>query len=115
MLFYRQFWLLVCLTFSTNAFSYGEMQALPGSQILAAGDVRQVSCPVGGKYDCLSWPHDLYEMANQNICFTASVSCGYSCEGFIAQKNQINTFYVLGNYPKLSSSSIQVFKCPSGF
>lgn len=34
--------------------------------------------PVGGKYDCLTWPHDLYKFSMQNICFAANVSCGLS-------------------------------------
>jgi hypothetical protein len=107
--------LLCAIAVSTQVMAYGEMQSLMGSQVVATGDIQQVTCPIGGKYDCLSWPADLYEMTSQNICFTASVSCGYSCEGFIAQKNQINTVYVLGSYPKLSSSSIQLFKCPNRF
>jgi hypothetical protein len=100
---------------SSQAFAYGEMQSLPGSQILAAGDIQQVTCPIGGKYDCLSWPHNLYELTGENVCFTTSASCGYSCEGFITQKNQVQTLYVLGSFPKLSSASIQLFKCPSKF
>lgn len=99
----------------SEVFAYGEIQSLPGSQILAAGDIQQVTCPIGGKYDCLSWPHNLYELTGENVCFTTSASCGYSCEGFIAQKNQVQTLYVLGSFPKLSSASIQLFKCPSKF
>jgi hypothetical protein len=88
-------WLMVACS---QAFAYGEKQS-----------------PIGGKYDCLSWPHDLYELSGENVCFTTNASCGYSCEGFIAQKNQVQTLYVLGSYPKLSSASIQLFKCPSKF
>jgi hypothetical protein len=105
-------WLAVV---SSHAFAYGELQSLPGAQILAAGDIQQVTCPIGGKYDCLSWPHNLYELTGENVCFTTSASCGYSCEGFITQKNQVQTLYVLGSFPKLSSASIQLFKCPSKF
>lgn len=106
---------LLLMAACSQAFAYGEMQRLPGSQILAAGDIQQVTCPIGGKYDCMSWPHDLYELTGENVCFTTNASCGYSCEGFIAQKNQTLTLYVLGSYPKLSSDSIQMFKCPSKF
>lgn len=105
-------WLMLTCS---QVFAYGEMQSLPGSQILAAGNIQQVTCPIGGKYDCLSWPPDLYELTGENVCFTTNASCGYSCEGFIAQKNQVQTLYVLGSYPKLSSAGIQLFKCPSKF
>lgn len=115
MRFFNQLAGLWFIALSTHALAFGEMQNLPGSQILAAGDIQQVTCPVGGKYDCLSWPHDLYELTGENVCFTTSASCGFSCEGFIAQKNQVQTLYVLGSYPKLSSATIQFFECPSRF
>ncbi|QEY62507.1 hypothetical protein FXN65_10620 [Metapseudomonas lalkuanensis] len=98
-----------------GAYAFGEINRLPGSQILAAGDIEQVTCPVGGKYDCLTWPNNLYELSMQNICFTADVSCGYSCKGFIAKKNGVNTLYVLGGLSGLASSDLQMFNCPSKF
>lgn len=80
---------------------------------MASGELEQVQCPVGGKYDYMTRPHDLYKFSMQDICFTANVSCGYSCEGFIAQKNQVQTLYVLGS--RLDSSAISLYKCPSMF
>lgn len=108
-------WLLPLIVagLSQTAWGYGEIDRLAGSTIVASGELEQVHCPVGGKYDCLTWPHDLYKFSMQNICFTASVSCGFSCEGFIAQKNQAQTLYVLGS--RLGSSPINLYKCPSMF
>jgi hypothetical protein len=102
---------LIVAGLSQVAWGYGEIDRLTGSTIVASGELEQVHCPVSGKYDCLTWPHDLYKFSMQNICFTANVSCGFSCEGFIAQKNQVQTLYVLGS--RLDSSAINLYKCPS--
>lgn len=102
---------LIITGLSQAALGYGEIDRLTGSTIVASGELEQVHCPVSGKYDCLTWPHDLYKFSMQNICFTANVSCGFSCEGFIAQKNQVQTLYVLGS--RLDSSAINLYKCSS--
>lgn len=115
MLGFRFFAVLVATLSSAQVFAFGEMRQLSGSQVVAAGDIQQMTCPIGGKYDCLSWPHDLYELTGENVCFTTTASCGYNCEGFIAQKNQVLTLYVLGSYPKISSGSIELVRCPSKF
>lgn len=104
---------LIIAGLSQAAWGYGEIDRLTGSTIVASGELEQVHCPAGGKYDCLTWPHDLYKFSMQNICFTANVSCGFSCEGFIAQKSQLQTLYVLGS--RLGSSAINLYKCPSMF
>ncbi|MDY1359575.1 hypothetical protein SOJ01_30900 [Pseudomonas aeruginosa] len=100
---------------SSGVWAYGEINSLPGSQIVAAGDISQVMCPIGGNYDCLTWPSNLYELSRENLCFTADVMCGVSCEGFIAQKNGVNTLYILSGFSKLDSSDIKLYKCPSSF
>ncbi|WP_434575003.1 hypothetical protein [Pseudomonas sp. Z3-6] len=107
----RWVFLLFVTGLSQVAWGYGDVDRLTGSTIVASGELEQVHCPVSGKYDCLTWPHDLYKFSMQNICFTANVSCGFSCEGFIAQKNQVQTLYVLGS--RLDSSAINLYKCPS--
>ena len=111
----RWWWAGLSVVISSGAWAYGEMNRLPGSQILEAGDISQVTCPISGDYDCMTWPSNLYELSMQNVCFTADVMCGVTCEGFIAQKNGINTLYVLGGFSKLDSSDIKLYKCPSKF
>lgn len=32
------------------------------------GFLRQIDCPIGGRYDCLSFPRNLYELSGD--CFT---------------------------------------------
>ncbi len=104
---------LIIAGLSQTAWGYGDIDDLAGSTVLASGGLERVTCPISGDYDCMTWPHDLYKFSMQNICFTANVRCGFSCEGFIAQKNQAQTLYVLGS--RLDSSAINLYKCPSMF
>lgn len=102
--------LLISLA-SAQVFAFGDMRQLPGSEIVAAGEIEQMSCPLGGKDDCRSWPRDLYKVRNENICFTTNVSCGFRCEGFLAERAQVVTLYVASSY-SLNSGSIKRVRCP---
>jgi hypothetical protein len=109
-------WMMLPLTvaaLSQTAWGYGDIDNLAGSTILASGGLERVTCPPLGNYDCMTWPQDLYKLKLQNVCFTARIMmCSYSCEGFIAQKANIQTLYVVGS-TGLDSSSIKLYKCPN--
>ena len=106
---------LIIAGLSQTAWGYGDIDDLAGSTVLASDGLERVTCPIGGDYDCMTWPQDLYKLRQQNVCFTARIMmCGYSCEGFIAQKANIQTLYVVGS-TGLDSSAIKLYKCPSMF
>lgn len=104
---------LIVAGLSQVAWGYGDIDNLAGSTVLASGGLERVTCPIGGNYDCMTWPQDLYKLRLQNVCFTARIMmCGYSCEGFIAEKVGVQTLYVIGS-SELDSSTIKLYKCPS--
>ncbi|QHA85429.1 hypothetical protein E3Z27_18720 [Pseudomonas mediterranea] len=104
---------LIVTGMSQMAWGYGEIDQLAGSTVLASGGLERVNCPPFGDYDCMTWPQDLYKLKLQNVCFTARIMmCGYSCEGFIAEKASIQTLYVIAS-TGLDSSTIKFYKCPS--
>lgn len=106
---------LLAFSLASTAMAFGELDQLEGSAILVAGDIRSISCPISGTYDCLTWPNDLYEFPLRNICFRAQISCGLTCEGLIAEKNKVRTLFIVGGFSGLDSSSIQIYQCPSKF
>ena len=104
---------LIIAGLSQAAWGYEDIDNLAGSTVLTSGGLERVTCPIGGDYDCMTWPQDLYKLRLQNICFTARIMmCSYSCEGFIAQKANIQTLYIVGS-TSLDSSAISLYKCPS--
>lgn len=46
------------------------MRQLKGAVIIESGTVTMLSCPISGKYDCLSWPNGLHKyQGSEEICF----------------------------------------------
>ncbi|WP_083199818.1 hypothetical protein [Pseudomonas defluvii] len=103
------------IAISQSAWSFGEMKSLEGSTVLLSGDIEKVSCPAFGKYDCLTFPNNLYKFSLQNICFTTNITCGYDCKGFIADKQGTRSLYVLGSAynRELEMDGFTQFQCPA--
>ncbi len=38
-----------------------DTEDLQGKTIAYAGDFEQLTCPIGGKYDCLQWPSGFFK------------------------------------------------------
>jgi hypothetical protein len=67
---------------TAKATSLSELQGASFGEI---GYLEQVTCPIGGRYDCLTFPDNMYRL--NNTCFTAgygSLLLGYG-EGMFAQ------------------------------
>lgn len=47
---------LIVAGLSQAAWGYGEIDNLAGSTVLASGGLEHVTCPIGGNYDCKTWP-----------------------------------------------------------
>ncbi|MNP70535.1 hypothetical protein D3C76_1667830 [compost metagenome] len=54
-------------------------------------------------------------MSTKEVCFSADVSCDYSCEGFIAEKNGDISLYLVDFTfgPGIVKSKIELLQCPS--
>jgi hypothetical protein len=111
----------VLLTFAAPSYAglFDDIEDLEGKAILYAGEFETLSCPIGGKYDCLTWPRNLMRTKRKGICFSTSLySCSHSCKGFIAAGNDSQTtVYIfesgLGN--DLKKGSFERYKCPDRF
>ena len=56
------------LPLSATAGLMDDTEDLKGKTIGYAGQIEQVTCPIGGKYDCLQWPRGFYK-TRDNDCF----------------------------------------------
>ncbi|GCL62592.1 hypothetical protein AQPW35_16730 [Rubrivivax pictus] len=95
-----------------------DLPDLQGKTIVYAGNFDQVPCPIGGKYDCLSWPMDLLKTTRgREICLkpTSYTSCSYSCKGLIAVgDDKIPYLYLLDRIGNdIKKSGFEVYKCLS--
>ncbi|HEX7439284.1 MAG TPA: hypothetical protein VF319_04240 [Caldimonas sp.] len=71
-------------TFASVA-QFDELGDIKGSTIAYAGAFETVYCPIGGKYNCMTWPENLLR-TNGNFCFATSAfnSCTSICQGVLA-------------------------------
>lgn len=92
-----------------------DLDGLEGKKVVKAGDIEPVDCPIYGKYDCLSWPTDLYVL-DDKICFTANINCYSKCDGFIAEGVSGKfSLYILGGFNGIEEKRMQLIKCPDAY
>ena len=106
---------------SATAGLLDDIEDLDGKTVVYAGTIEQLSCPIGGKYDCTKWPMDFYRTTRgfKEICFVPSgyVRCSYSCKGIIAvgEEKKPFVFFIESMGGELKKASFEVYKCPSPF
>ena len=113
------FYFLVSVSI-VSAGLFDSMEDLEGKVVIIAGDVKRLSCPIGGQYDCLLWPSEFLRFQSRNFCFTSDWgACGTSCKGFIAVgKNKIPYFFKIDDgimSQGLEKHSVNHYQCPDLF
>ncbi len=103
----------------TNAFTGDDFEELEGMTVVYAGEFEPVTCPIGGKYDCLTWPRDLLKSkSGKELCLVPSsyVSCSFRCKGLIASSGGSQlTLFLVGMSGDFKKSRFEQYKCPEVF
>ena len=108
--------LLILLHSTAFAGLFDATEDLEGKVVIYAGEVEYLDCPIGGKYDCTSWPTTLLKFKYKDVCFTSGInSCSsIGCKGFIAAgKDKQSHFYTvesIGN--DIKKYSVNYYQCP---
>lgn len=104
----------------THASSFDDLAALQGKLIVYAGGFESVDCPIGGKYDCTTWPMTMLKTRKgPEMCIGSNtyVRCGYKCAGLLAVgDDKVPKLYV---FSPMSSDATEVpiekYRCPAPF
>ncbi len=96
---------------------FDDTDDLQGKTIVYAGDIQQVSCPIGGKYDCLQWPRGFYKTTTGACFVTDEATCSFSCKALIAtdSSRQVSVYIPQTIGASMKKGSFQSYKCPSPF
>jgi hypothetical protein len=115
--------LLSCLpavaSSEVRAALFDDSKRLEGKIILKVGDLEKLNSPPFGKYDCMSWPTDLFEIDDVCVRILGYYGMGFGELAMIASDNEkaISAFVVerSGLSTKISMYSLSIYECPDFF
>ena len=99
---------------SSSAFACFNWNSLSGYQIIEVNNLIKFDCPIGGDYDCLSWPDSFYEWGHR--CVNLSGFYGYGEEGILMSNGNVTEMVVIdgfGNSPSCYTPTF--YNCPSRY
>lgn len=101
----------VLFSISASAGLLDDTDELKGQYILDVGTLESLDCPADGKYDCRTWPDDLYEF-NSTKCFQVIGYYGTLARVVLLaiDKSKKVTIFVL---PYLLGSSVKQYSTKS--
>ena len=98
-----------------NAF-FDDTDKIKGHYIVDVGDLQPVTCPISGKYDCLTFPNDLYKFSYTKCYQVRGLYGAYSSKGLLAVNDSktVSMFVMEGGFgsPKLKKYSVTGYQCP---
>lgn len=98
------------------SFAFDDIESLQGKVVIYAGKFESLDCPIGGKYDCLSWPDLLLRTRKgPERCFaTSRVRCSFSCNGLIAvDQSKVPKLYILDQVgASVTEAAVEPVRCP---
>jgi hypothetical protein len=107
---------LMLLQGTASASLLDATEDLEGKVVIYAGEIEHLECPIGGKYDCSSWPTTLLKFKYKDVCFTSDIGACASlgCKGFIAagkdKQSYLFTLESIGD--DIRKYSVNYHQCP---
>jgi len=114
------------LVFAVAAISFGspssagildDTDKLKGQYIADVGDLEQIRCPIGGKYDCLTFPHDLYRF-NFTRCFQVMGYYDFSGKALLAvdAQKRVSMFVMPSGLGRdIKQFDVVAYECPDRY
>jgi len=117
-MFRTLFVLFAMVSFSSPSLAlFDDFDELEGQTVVEAGDLKKINCPIGGDYNCLTWPMSFFKL--NAICVEAvgGFASGYSLRGLLTvDRNGTPSLFILSG---LVSSDVKrygatIYDCPMG-
>lgn len=112
--------MLVATSIASGASLFDQIDQLEGKVVIYAGELEEVSCPIGGKYDCGTWPMIMLKTRKgPEMCLGSGkyVRCGYKCTGLLAVgDDKVPKLYIFS--PMGSDATeilVEKYRCPAPF
>lgn len=108
---------LLLLATSPASALFDDFNDLEGETVIAAGDLKKLECPIGGDYNCLTWPVSFYRLDQRCLEVTSGYLGGYGLRGLLTVDGNgavsLFSFAGLGS-SDVSRDSVSLYDCPLG-
>lgn len=96
---------------------FDDSRKLKGQLIVDVGELEELRCPISGKYDCLTWPRNLYRFNHDQCMEVMGYYGSYSSDTALLAVDQAKTvsLFVLPSgigSRDVKQYSIQLYDCP---
>lgn len=101
--------------------SYGSMfddlDELKGETVVEAGDLKKLSCPISGEYNCLTWPTALFRLNTYCVEAVGAYASVYPLRGILTTSDSGVALFIIGG--SIGSTDVKrypakVYECPAG-
>jgi hypothetical protein len=96
---------------------FDDSRKLKGQVIVDVGELEELRCPIGGKYDCLTWPRNLYRFNHGQCMVVIGYYGSYSSDTALLAVDQAKTASLsvlpsgIGSRD-VKQYSIKLYDCP---
>lgn len=99
---------------------FDDLDKMSGKTIVYAGEFEPLDCPLGGKYDCRTWPRTLLRMSGvSDRCFGSdTLACGLGgCKGWVVvdRLGSREAFIIGGIGSRIERATYEPYRCPDPF
>jgi hypothetical protein len=98
---------------------FDDTDKLKGQLIVDVGDLESLDCPISGKYDCLSWPTNLYRFGYSQCMQVLGFYGGIGTKKALLAVDDAKTVSVFVLSSSFSSDirrySVVSYRCPDLF
>lgn len=109
--------LFLFLAYPAAAYRFDDADELKGQYIVEVGDLRRLSCPIGGRYDCLTWPAQFYQMGYSRCFEVHGYGVGYGDYALLAvdDAGHLSLFAIKSYGSDITQFRITMYDCPVSY
>lgn len=110
--------ILASAAVSSRAGIFDEFKELEGQVVVEAGELKKLTCPINGDYNCLTWPSAFFRLNKLCVEAVGGYVNGYNLKGLLTQGQGSGTSLFIydgglggGDFKRYS---VEIYDCPAG-
>lgn len=106
--------LIAAMTAQASASIFDDFGDLKGETVVEAGDLKKLTCPIGGQYNCLTWPSSLFKLNSYCVEAVGAYVSGYNMRGLLTTNGDNVSLFILEGMVAASFKRYpaSLYECP---